>query len=133
MEVVDTLADVPMGEGYQLRWYCDDTLVNVAVNGDVVDSELPLSPGQWTRQTDEPVEEGHSWGTSNGSASYALTYHEEGTVETQAGTFDDCWRVVQEVSYTAEWVYCRGVGLVQSNLVDLGGGGYSIELIDKNF
>jgi hypothetical protein len=30
--------------------------------------------------------------------------------------------VVQEVSYTSTWTYCRGVGLTRYEMIDLGGG-----------
>jgi len=72
---------------------------------------------------DEPVEEGHTWTTTNGSATFGMHY----TRAVVAG-HDDCWTVVQEVSYTSTWTYCRGVGLVRFELVDLGGGTIRAEL-----
>ena len=68
---------------------------------------------------DEPVEDGHAWTTTNGSATFGMRYEDAG---------NDCWTVVQEVSYTSTWTYCRGVGLVRYEMIDLGGGTIRAEL-----
>ena len=103
----------------------------ITVEGDVVESKYEDYP--WFRMLDEPVEDGHSWTTTNGSATFGMVYEDAGSVTTPAGTFDDCWRVVQDVSYQQDWVYCRGVGLVTSTLVDLAGGQIIYELTAKSF
>lgn len=131
MAVLDS-ASVPRGEGFVLRSHCGFESV-VLVDGDITESQNTTGSGGWFRMTDEPTLNGHSWDTSNGQASFSMTYEELGRVETPAGAFDECWRVTQNVSYTMQWVYCRGVGMVSTNLVDLGGGYIRAELIDTNF
>ena len=103
----------------------------ITVMGDVVESKYGSYP--WFRMLDEPVEDGHTWTTTNGAATFDMHYESIGSVTTPAGTFDDCWLVVQDVSYQQDWTYCRGVGPVASTLVDLGGGTIIYELTDKNF
>ncbi|NUO49790.1 MAG: hypothetical protein HOV80_13120 [Polyangiaceae bacterium] len=103
----------------------------ITVTGDVVESKYESYP--WFRMLDEPVQDGHSWTTTNGAANFDMHYESAGSVTTPAGTFDDCWRVVQDVSYQQDWTYCRGVGPVSSTLVDLSGGTIIYELTAKNF
>ncbi len=93
------------------------------VDGDVAEDHYDWGPVGWTRMLDEPVEDGHAWTTTNGSATFGMHY-ERATV----GGHDDCWTVVQEVSYTSRWTYCRGVGLVRFEMIDLGGGTIRAEL-----
>lgn len=109
---------------------CGDE-VAMTVAGNVVESKYQSYP--WLRLLDEPVEEGHTWTTTNGAAEFGMTYSYVGDVTTPAGTFSDCWRVTQEVSYTQDWTYCPGVGNVASTLVDLGGGSIIYELVSKSF
>ena len=107
------------------------TLTAITVMGDVVESKYEDYP--WFRMLDEPVQDGYTWTTTNGAATFDMYYESVGSVTTPAGTFDDCWRVVQDVGYQQDWTYCRGVGPVASTLVDLGGGTIIYELTDKNF
>ena len=76
-----------------------------AVDGDVVQVDYQ---GTWILALDAPVEEGHTW--SNGSSTF--TWHKEPHVTVPAGTFDNCWRATQNVSYEAYTIFCRGVGPV---------------------
>lgn len=90
------------------------------IDGDVAEDRYDWGPLGWTRMLDEPVEEGHAWMTTNGSATFGMHY--------ERATGDDCWTVVQDVSYTSTWTYCRGVGLVRFEMIDLGGGTIRAEL-----
>ncbi len=83
------------------------------VDGDTVEEHYNWGPLGWTRVLDEPVEDGHTWTTTNGSATFGMRYRRDS---------DECWTVIQEVSYTSTWTYCRGVGLTKFELIDLGGG-----------
>lgn len=47
--------------------------------------------------------------------------------------YDECWKVTQQVSYTSYWIYCRGIGLVTYEIVDLAGGTIHAELQSKSF
>jgi hypothetical protein len=109
---------------FQVTGFCGIT-GNTFVDGDVVDEYYDWGPTGWYRALDEPVMDGHTWTTTNGSATFTQTYADEGTV----GGRDDCWRVTQNVTYTTYWIYCRGVGLVHYELVDLGGGTIRAELM----
>ncbi len=97
-----------------------------AVDGDVVQVNYQ---GTWVLALDAPVEEGHTW--SNGVSTF--TWHDEGSVTVGAGTFDDCWRATQNVSYEAYTIFCRGVGPVHWRSVDLNGNGFDALLTAKNF
>jgi hypothetical protein len=94
------------------------------IDGDRVEDHYDWGPLGWTRMLDEPVEDGHAWSTTNGSATFGMHYEHAGSVSGHA----DCWTVVQEVSYTSTWTYCRGVGLVRYEMIDLGGGTIRAEL-----
>jgi hypothetical protein len=87
-----------------------------AGTGDEVDFNYS---GQWLVLVDPNLTEGHSW------PYYNTSYHWERT--TVAG-YDDCWKAVQDVPYTAYLTYCRGVGLVESYSQDLGGNGWDAKL-----
>ena len=101
--------------GFGTSWY--------AVEGDVVD----LYYKAWLRVVDAPVVAGHTW--SNGTAT--VTWKDEGTVTTKAGTFTRCYRAEQSVaSYT---IFCRGVGPVRWYIKDLSGNGYDAQLVSKSF
>jgi hypothetical protein len=93
------------------------------VDGDLVEDHYDWGPLGWTRMLDEPVEQGHAWSTTNGSATFGMHYEVAGEM---AGA--ECWTVVQDVSYTSTWTYCRGVGLVRYEMIDLGGGTIRAEL-----
>jgi hypothetical protein len=80
------------------------------------------------RSLDEPVADGHAWMTTNGSATFGMAY----SAATATG-YEDCWKVTQQVSYTSYWIYCRGVGLVTYEIVDLAGGTIRAELQSKSF
>jgi hypothetical protein len=99
------------------------------VDGDVVEEYYDWGPTGWMRALDAPVTAGHAWTTTNGSATFGMTYSDEGSV---AG-HDDCWRVTQQVSYTTYWIYCRGVGLVKYELIDLAGGMIRADLLSTSF
>jgi len=99
------------------------------VDGDLVEDHYDWGPVGWTRQLDVPVMDGHTWTTTNGSATFTETYSDVGAF---AG-HDDCWKVTQNVSYTSYWIYCRGVGLVKYEIIDLGGGTIRAELQSKSF
>jgi hypothetical protein len=101
--------------GFGASWY--------AVAGDVVD----LYYKTWLRVVDAPVRAGHSW--SNGGAT--ITWREEGSVTTPAGTFDNCFRAEQSASSFT--IFCRGVGPVRWYVKDAGGNGYDAKLTAKNF
>lgn len=98
------------------------------VDGDVEEDHYDWGPVGWTRMLDEPVAAGHAWSTTNGSATFGMHY-EAATVPGR----DECFTVVQEVSYTSTWTYCRGVGLVTYDMVDLGGGVIHAELRSTSF
>jgi hypothetical protein len=100
-----------------------------SVDGDRVEDHYDWGPIGWTRILDEPVEAGHAWTTTNGSATFGMHYEEAGSV----GGHVDCWKVVQEVSYTSHWTYCRGVGLVRFEMIDLGGGTIRADLRSTTF
>ena len=100
-----------------------------SVVGDVVESYFDWGPTGWMRVLDEPVAANHTWTTTNGSATFTMTYSDAGTV---AG-HDGCWKVTQNVQYTTYWIYCRGVGMVEYDLVDLAGGTIHAELRSKSF
>jgi len=102
---------------------------HTSVMGDVVDEYYDWGPTGWMRSLDEPVAASHTWTTSNGSATFTMTYSDAGSV---AG-HSNCWKVTQNVSYTTYWIYCRGVGLVEYDLVDLAGGTIHAELESKSF
>jgi hypothetical protein len=90
-----------------------------------VGDSILINRGEWLTLFGEPIEEGGSW--MDGEA--VRTWQEEGTVTVQAGTFDDCWRVLYEDNDDRYTILCRGVGRVR----DYAGGNYDIELVSKNF
>jgi len=101
----------------------------VSVAGDRVDQYYDWGPTGWYRMLDEPVVDGGTWTTTNGSATFTQTYAELGDYAGRAG----CWKVIQNVSYTSYWIYCRGVGLVKYEMVDLAGGTIRADLLHTNF
>jgi hypothetical protein len=108
-------------EAFRVRGFCG-TEGRTFVDGDRVEDYYDWGPLGWTRQLDEPVEDGHAWTTTNGSATFGMHYER---------IDDDCWTVVQEVSYTSNWTYCRGVGLTRFEMIDLGGGTIRAELTER--
>jgi hypothetical protein len=80
------------------------------------------------RALDTPVTEGKTWQTTNGSATFGMTY-----AKTSVAGYGECWKVTQQVSYTTYWIYCRGTGLVRYEMVDLAGGTIRAELTGKSF
>ncbi len=145
-DVTSTYASCPSGKGtfevvgkvsgsskkFSARTECGGE-GTYTVDGDEVEAAYEWNPDLAMRLLDAKVEDGHSWTTTNGSATFDMTYEKVGALETAAGTFDDCWKVVQQVSYTATWTYCRGVGLVASDLRDLAGGTIETRLKSKSF
>ena len=99
------------------------------IEGDRVEEYYDWGPTGWYRFLDEPVADGHTWTTTNGSATFTQTYDSLGSF----GGYDDCWKVTQNVQYTSYWILCRGVGLVKSEIIDLAGGTIRAELMDTNF
>jgi len=104
---------------FQMKSFCSaltGTLDYAEGSGDEVDTNYN---GAWAPIIDGNLTEGHQWSYFNTS------YHWERT------TFpghDDCWKAVQNVSYTAYLTYCRGVGLVESYSMDLNGAGWDAKL-----
>ena len=80
--------------------------------------------GMWLTLVDPALTEGHMWPYFNTS----YHWHRESSFTVPAGTYDDCWTAVQDVSYTASLTYCRGVGLVHSYSSDLAGSGWDAKL-----
>jgi hypothetical protein len=113
---------------FRVAGYCGFE-AHVSVDGDRVDSYYDWGPTGWYRQTESPVADGATWTTTNGSATFTQTYH----VAPATGGYSDCWKVVQNVGYTQDWIYCRGVGLVSTTMVDLAGGTIRATLKRKNF
>jgi hypothetical protein len=99
------------------------------VDGDRVEEYYDWGPTGWYRSLDEPVVDGHTWTTTNGSATFTQTYEELGAFAGHA----DCWKVTQNVAYTSYWIYCRGIGLVKYEMVDLAGGKIRAELHATSF
>ena len=99
----------------------------IAVDGDKAEARYQ---GGWIVVLDVPVQDGHTW-TSTGPVSY--TWRDHGTVTVPAGTFDDCWKRDQNVSYTAYTIYCRGVGATVDYSEDLAGNGWHAQLTATNF
>jgi len=110
-------------EAFEVAGWCSAVGTNyLASDGDKVEVYYN---GGWIVVLDTPVEEGHTW-TSTGPVVY--TWKQEGAVTVPAGTFDDCWRREQQVSYTAYTIYCRGVGAVIDYSQDLAGNGWDARL-----
>jgi hypothetical protein len=142
-EVVSTYASCPGGmreqrvtssgttDGratFEVKGFCGLT-GNTHVDGDRVEEYYDWGPVGWMRSLDAPVADGHTWQTTNGSATFGMTYASVG----DTGGYADCWKVTQEVSYTSYWIYCRSVGLVRYEMIDLGGGTIRAELRSKSF
>jgi hypothetical protein len=104
---------------FQMTSFCSaiaGTYDYAAGDGDEVDFYYNNA---WLVLVDPNLTEGHMWPYFNTS------YHWERT------TFpghDDCWKAVQDVSYTAYMTYCRGVGMVESYSQDLNGAGWDAKL-----
>lgn len=96
-----------------------------SMQGDVVHWD---EAGNWVLVIDAPVQEGHSWASSNST----YTWHDAGAVTVPAGTFSDCWKAQDDngPSYTT---FCRGVGPVDWHYRDAFGNGYNALLTAKNF
>ena len=111
----------PVGgrDAFQMTSFCSaigGTYDYAAGSGDEVDFYYS---GSWLVLVDPTLTEGHMWPYANTS------YHWERT--TFPG-YDDCWKAVQDVSYTAYLTYCRGVGLVESYSEDLNHAGWDAKL-----
>jgi hypothetical protein len=113
---------------FQVKGFCGLT-GNTSIAGDQVEEYYDWGPTGWMRALDEPVAAGHTWTTTNGSATFTMTYSDAGTVAGYTG----CWKVTQNVSYTTYWIYCRGVGLVRYELIDLAAGTIRADLRGKSF
>jgi len=112
---------------FEVKGFCG-LLGHTNIDGDRVEEYFDWGPKGWMRALDTPVIDGHTWQTTNGSATFDMRY----SATTIAG-YEDCWKVTQQVSYTTYWIYCRGTGLVRYELVDLGGGTIRAELTSKSF
>jgi hypothetical protein len=108
---------------FEVKGFCG-LVGHTSVEGDRVEEYFDWGPKGWMRALDTPVQDGHTWQTTNGSATFGMRY----STTTVAG-YDECWKVTQQVSYTTYWIYCRGAGLVRYELVDLGGGTIRAELV----
>lgn len=83
----------------------------------------------WITQVGGKLEEGYTWQFRFST----MTWHHEGTVTVPAGTFEGCWRAVQNVNYTSWIIYCPGVGPVHMYYKDTSGLVLEALLISKNF
>ncbi|MFT3694370.1 MAG: hypothetical protein QM831_14580 [Kofleriaceae bacterium] len=112
---------------FQLTSFCTgvSATYDYATTGDEVDFNYQ---GTWLVLVDPMLQEGHDWPYFNTS----YHWHRETSVTVPAGTYDDCWTAVQDVSYTAYLTYCRGVGLVRSYSSDLTGSGWDAKLASSN-
>lgn len=113
---------------FEVQGFCGLT-GHTAVDGDRVEDYYDWGPTGWMRSLDEPVSDGHAWQTTNGSATFGMTYANVGTM----GGYSDCWKVTQQVQYTTYWIYCRSVGLVKYEMIDLAGGTIRAELTGTSF
>jgi hypothetical protein len=114
-------------EAFEVSSFCAAAGTStLAVDGDKVQV---LYNGTWLTVTDPRLEDGHQWTFYNTS----YTWRRETSVTVPAGTFDDCWTAVQNVSYSAFTTYCRGVGPVRSYSRDLNGAGWDAKLSAKSF
>lgn len=112
-------------EVFEVQGWCSAVgTVQMTVQGDLVRVRYG---DDWIVVADEPVQEGHHW-VSTGPVSY--TWRDVGTVTVPAGTFDNCWKREQDVTYTAYTIFCRGIGPVRSYSEDLAGNGWDAELVD---
>ena len=112
---------------YEVRGFCG-LVGHTNISGDKVEDYYDWGPTGWMRSLDEPVAEGHTWQTTNGSATFGMTY-----AKTTVAGRTDCWKVTQQVSYTTYWIYCRGTGLVKYEMIDLAGGTIKAELTGTSF
>lgn len=110
-------------ETYEVRGFCGLT-GNTSIEGDRVEEYYDWGPTGWMRALDTPVMDGHTWTTTNGSATFGMRYS-----TTSVAGHDECWKVTQQVSYTTYWIYCRGAGLVKYEMIDLSGGTIRAELM----
>ena len=113
---------------FRVSTYCGFE-VHTSIEGSRVESYYDWGPRGWYRYLDEPVADGHTWTTTNGSATFTQTYDELGTYEGR----ERCWKVVQNVSYTSYWIHCEGIGLVHAEMVDLAGGVIRAKLVSTSF
>jgi hypothetical protein len=112
----------------QVRSFCG-LAGTTSVSGNRVEEYYDWGPTGWMRALDEPVVAGHTWTTTNGSATFTMSYSPAGTVN----GYSDCWKVSQNVAYTSYWIYCRRIGLVRYEIVDLAGGTIRAELRAYSF
>ena len=80
--------------------------------------------GNWYRYLDTPLVEGHVWNEFRAQALW--TRVEDITVP--AGTFTNCWRKIRQVPYTHWEEYCDGIGMVRSEVIDMGQNYIKMEL-----
>jgi hypothetical protein len=97
-----------------------------SVDGDRVFTWVAMT---WVLTLDAPVAAGHTW--SDGLDSF--TWEAVPTVTVPAGTYTNCWRAVEQVTYPTYTAFCRGVGPVQWHYEDGHGNGYEAVLRSTNF
>jgi hypothetical protein len=84
----------------------------------------------WLLASDTPVEAGHTWTT--GILSYV--WEQVGTTTVPAGTFDDCWASHATATGVDErFTFCRGIGLVRSEVTSDGSPKVESELSGTSF
>ena len=85
----------------------------------------------WLIAIDSPVEDGHTWTTSN----VTYVWKKIGSLTVKAGTFADCWEIdAQGAAPYYAATLCRGVGPVKWHVRDTSGNnGYDAELTSKSF
>lgn len=104
---------------FQMTSFCTGitgTYDYAAGSGDEVDFYYS---GSWLTLVDPDLAEGHMWPYFNTS------YHWE---RASVAGHSDCWKAIQDVSYTAYLTYCRGAGLVESYSEDLDHAGWDAKL-----
>lgn len=128
MQAVTSATPAGGRAAFQLTSFCSAVTgtYDYAVSGD---NEVDFFyQGSWLTLVDPNLTEGHSWPYFNTS----YHWHRETSVTVPAGTYDDCWTAVQDVSYTASLTYCRGVGLVRSYSSDLNSSGWDAKLASSS-
>lgn len=109
-EVREALEFEGQTEAFLITDLCGDPDFYMAYSGDDVLQWIPEQG--WIVALDGPVEEGKTWTIRVAEQEVTFLWERQGTVETEAGNFEDCWvrRSVSEQQGTN--VYCPGVGSV---------------------
>jgi len=114
------------------------TRVAFVLTGDD-DVESEVAGGRWIPTVKGPIARDATW-TYEYAGTRSQTWSEAGKQYTDAGTFEDCWRVDVFVRPSMKpgdinfQVYCRGVGLVKTvQRIDGSTYGIDVELSSKSF